>query len=161
MHQANIIGDIGENTFALRLSKGGIFKVYFLGEKAPVVDYMLEIIDINKQYQCFVQVKSTNQEIKYNNDGWMRTPVPADKLRALIARPLPTYVAGVDIENEVVFVAPAFENNGEYPAIPPRLRFDKDNANTKVSLERLRDDIIRFWEESGIIEYKRDYNSNV
>lgn len=42
---SNIIGNIGENIIALRLSKYGIFKVYFLGEKAPIEDFLLEILD--------------------------------------------------------------------------------------------------------------------
>ncbi len=156
MHQANIIGDLGENTFALRLSKGGIFKVYFLGEKAPIVDFMLEIVDDKNPYQCFVQVKSTGQE-RYREDGWMITPVPKEKLKALIARPLPTYVAGVDIESEVVYMAPAYDEDVQYPAIPPKLKFDKNKKSSLKCLKRLRDDIINYWEKSGVLDYKKTY----
>lgn len=35
---ANVIGGAGENLTALRLEKDGFFKVYFLGEKAPIVE---------------------------------------------------------------------------------------------------------------------------
>ncbi len=152
MRQANIIGDIGENTFALRLSKEGIFKVYFLGEKAPIVDFILEIIDEKKPYQCLVQVKSIGQRKKYRRDGWMRTPVPQKKLEALIARPLPTYVAGVDVDKEIVYMAPAYNEEERFPAIPPKLKFDRNRTASQSSLKRLRDDIINYWEKSGVFE---------
>ena len=61
MLSANIIGDIGENTVALRLSKYGIFKVYFLGEKAPIEDFLLEIIDEAHPYHCLIKVNAIDQ----------------------------------------------------------------------------------------------------
>lgn len=161
-NSSNIIGDVGENTAALRLSKTGIFKVYFLGEKAPITDFMLEILDDRKPYHALVQVKSTDQTDKYDAAGNMRTPVPDDKLLKLIARPLPTYVAGADIDDEVVFIAPAFDVNVRYPHIPPKLKLDlSDKVRSKRELERLKEDIINYWDSHRIPQHKSTYQSTL
>ena len=39
MADQNSIGVRGEHIFATRITQGNIFNVYFLGDKAPVVDY--------------------------------------------------------------------------------------------------------------------------
>ena len=73
----------------------------------------------------------------------------------MVHRPLPTYVVGADVEDEVVFIAPATNENKEYPSIPTGFRLDnKDKAIRIANLEKLRDDIIRYWEESDIFDYK-------
>lgn len=162
MLSANIIGDIGENIVALRLSKYGIFKVYFLGEKAPIEDFILEILDEAHPYHCLIQVKAVGQDKKYNKKGYMRTPIQYSKLKKLIERPLPTYVAGADIEDEVIFIAPAFNKNNKYSTIPPILKIDNvDKARSKNDLERLRDDIINYWVQSKTPSFKKNYISTL
>lgn len=162
MLSSNIIGDIGENTVALRLSKFGIFKVYFLGEKAPIEDFLLEILDENHPYHCLIQVKAVGRGEKYNKSGNMNTPVPTSKLKKLIERPLPTYVAGADIEDEVIFIAPAFNVDVKYSTIPPTLKIDNvDKTRSKADLEKLRDDIINFWEKAKMPNYKIKYASTL
>ena len=151
----NVIGGAGENLTALRLEKDGFFKVYFLGEKAPIEDFLVEILDEEHPYHCLLQVKATGKENRYQKGGNINTPVPDDKLEKLIKRPLPTYVVGADIEDEVVFIAPA--NNGvkRYPSIPTTFRLDNKDAVQRIAnLRKFRDDIIRYWEESGIFDYK-------
>ena len=160
MLSTNIIGDIGENTVALRLSKYGIFKVYFLGEKAPIEDFLLELLDDAQPYHCLIQVKAVGQANKYDEKGNMKTPVPYCKLKKLIERPLPTYVAGADIEDEVIFIVPAFDINIKYSTIPPKLKIDNvDKARSKRDLEKLRDDIINYWEKANMPNYKKNYIS--
>ena len=151
----NVIGGAGENLTALRLEKDGYFKVYFLGEKAPIEDFLLEILDETHPYHCLLQVKSTGKNNRYQVCGNINTPVPDDKLEKLINRPLPTYVVGADIEEEVVFIAPANDKKRRYPSIPTGFRLDnKDKDQRIANLEKLRDEIIRYWEESGILDYK-------
>jgi len=80
----------------------------------------------------------------------------------LIARPLPTYVAGVDIEAEVVFIAPAFDKTVKYTSIPPKLTIDNvDLGRSKVDLERLRNDIVNYWNSIGITNHKSSYRSTI
>lgn len=157
----NVVGGAGENLTALRLEKDGFFKVYFLGEKAPIEDFLLEILDEEHPYHCLLQVKSTGMENRYCKNGNIITHVPKDKLLKLIRRPLPTYVVGADIEDEVVFIAPAINDSQEYPSIPTSFRLDNKNKALRIAnLEKLRDDIIRYWQESNIFDYKyNEFNS--
>jgi hypothetical protein len=158
----NEIGDAGENLAMLRLEKHGIFRVYFLGEKAPIVDFMIEITDENTPYQALVQVKSTSAKNRYNKNGYMKTPVPNEKLQKLWERPLPTYVVGADVEDEVIYIAPAFKTDGTYNSIPPRLKIDNRSvANDKVSLNRLKNDIINYYHSHQIPNYKQAYKTTI
>ena len=61
MPDRNAVGDRGESIFHSRITEHYMFNVYFLGEKAPIVDFLLEIRDEKKPYYCIVQVKSTEQ----------------------------------------------------------------------------------------------------
>jgi hypothetical protein len=158
----NEIGDAGENLAMLRLEKHGIFRVYFLGAKAPVVDFVIEITDEKTPYQALVQVKSTSAKKGYTKKGRMKTKVPIAKLKKLWERPLPTYVIGADVEHEVIYIAPAFENDGPYNSIPPKLKIDNRSlANDKVALNRLKDDIINYYKSHQTPNYKRAYKTTI
>ena len=162
---ANIIGDPGENLAALRLAKFGVFKTYFLGEKAPSADFLIEIIDEENPYHALVQVKSIGQEKRYRNTGWMITPVQASKLSALHKRILPTYVAGVDLIEEKVYVAPAFISSSEEMKLtsgtPPVLILSNDETSARESLSQLKNDMIRYWEKNSTRQHKETYDSNL
>ena len=78
-------------------------------------------------------------------------------------RPLPTYIAGIDESLEKVFIRPAFDPNVSYPSIPTST-FVLDPANMPLSLtnlQRLRNEIIDFWNHSNVIRYKSLYNSQI
>ena len=100
----NIVGDRGENIFRIRITQYGLFSAYFLGEKAPIEDILLEINDDKTPYSCLIQVKTTEQG--YNKKKNLKVKVTKKKFEALLKRPLPTYVAGVDLNKEVVFITP-------------------------------------------------------
>ena len=94
-------------------------------------------------------------EERYLKNGNIITPVPEDKLKRLLHRPLPTYVVGADVTDEVVFIAPAYKEGVEYPSIPTTIRLDNNDKALRIAnLEKLRDDIIRYWEESNIFDFK-------
>ena len=85
-----------------------------------------------------------------------------EKLKKLIERPLPTYVAGADIEDEVIFIAPAFDVNIIYNTIPPILKIDNvDKVRSKSDLEKLRDDIINYWNQANLPNFKKRYISTL
>lgn len=153
----NIIGGAGENLTALRLEKDGYFKVYFLGEKAPIEDFLLEILDETHPYHCLLQVKTTSIKDCYLQNGNIMTPIPEEKLKKLVSRPLPTYVVGVDLEEEIVYMASAFDYNKKYPSIPTYFKLDNHNKDLRIdNLKKLRDDIIRYWEESSVNDFKNN-----
>lgn len=161
MANTNSIGSDGENIASLRLTKHDVFNVSFLGEKFPISDLLLEINDTANPYLALIQVKTTNSDPRYNKgNGNMKTPVPDDKLKAFWNRPIPTYVAGVDLRDEVIFIAPAYANNGLYPSIPLKLRLDNLNPAHDINeLNRLKEDILNFYNTHSIPIHKRNYIS--
>lgn len=154
----NIIGDIGENITATRLGKTKIFIVYLLGGKTPLFDLLIEINDEEKPYQALIQVKTASQQNKYTQDGSrIKTPITSEKLFKLIKKPMPTYVCGVDLDDEKIFIAPAFDSALRYPSVPTNRMVDK--TDSLGTLNRLKEDIINFWETNRINELKTEYNS--
>ncbi len=147
INNRNEIGGRGENLFCLRITTGDIFRCYFLGDKAPVVDFLLEIADENHPYQCLFQVKSTEKENRYDKyHKSISTPVDPEKLIKLMARPLPTYVAGVDVLNEVIYIAPAFDSKIKYTTIPTKIKLaHNEKRETIKNLNLLKEDIIKYW----------------
>lgn len=158
MANTNSIGDYGETVFKARLTKFEDFIVYFLGDKAPIEDFMCEILDEQTPYQFLVQVKSTTSG--YQASGNLDIGVDDDKLLKLQNRPLPTYLAGVDTNTERVYICPAFRMNGRYPSIPVSHKLDlNDELATKATLALLKQDIIHFWQTSNILNHKSNFVS--
>jgi hypothetical protein len=93
----------------------------------------------------------------------MKTPVPNEKLQKLWERPLPTYVVGADVVDELIHVSPAFPKDGKYSSsIPPRLRIDNQNvANDIKALELLKKDIINYYQSLQIEDYKKKYLTTI
>lgn len=158
----NLIGDRGESIFNTRITEHEMFNVYFLSAKAPIVDFLVEIADEATPFQCLVQVKSTSQGYLKRN-GKLRAKVPADKMQKLINRPLPTYVAGVDLKNERVYICPAFNDANAYTSsIPITHILDKQNAvATQQTLNMLKQDIIEYWNNSNVNLYKTSFRSRL
>jgi len=158
MANTNAIGDRGESIFNTRITQGNVFKVYFLGEKAPFVDFLLEILDPNNRYYFLVQVKGTSQG--YNRNGYLKAHVENSKLLELTKRDLPTYIAGVDIDNEIVYLCPAFGRTVTFSSIPTT-HFLKlsDKATSLQTINLLKQDVITYWQNSNSSTYKSAYQS--
>lgn len=156
----NAIGDRGESIFTTRISATYEFKVYFLGEKAPVGDFILEINNEATPYECMVQVKSTESG-KNKRDGRLKAKVPAGKMRKLINRPLPTYVAGVDVKTEEVFIAPAFNATHDYKkSIPVAHKLSaSDPIVSQATITMLKNDIIDFWTRAKLTRAKAGFKT--
>lgn len=164
----NAIGDIGEMTVSIRLMEFGLINVVLLGGKMPAFDLFAELIpqnDQEKPYQFLIQVKSTNGAHPYTKkERKLKTPVPDKKLQALIDRPLPTYVAGVDLNTSDVYLVPAFDRTQSYRnSIPTGFKLigkPKEAANERM-LNRLKDDSTLYWQDLNIDNYKTNYNSTI
>lgn len=162
----NAIGDIGEMTVSIRLLEFGLINVFLLGGKVPAFDLLAELIPQNAQekpYQFLIQVKSTDIAHPYTKiDRRLKTPVPDEKYQALIDRPLPTYVAGVDLNTSDVYLVPAFDRAKSFRnSIPTGFKLigkPKKDSN-KREIQRLKDDIVQYWQHLNIDNYKPHYNS--
>ena len=82
----------------------------------------------------------------------------------MINRPLPTYVAGVDLNTFDVYLVSAFDRTKSFRnSIPTGFKLEgKPNvAANKRNLNRLRDDVKRYWLNLNIDTYKPNYNSSI
>ena len=158
---SNIVGDRGENIFRTRITQYGLFSAYFLGEKAPIEDILLEINDDKTPYSCLIQVKTTEKGY-YKKKKTLKVNVTKKKFEALLKRPLPTYVAGVDLNNEVVFITPAFNNSDRQSSMKTTNKLDfSDPVVTKNTLNKLKTDIIMYWDQIKVSSFKSTYKSRL
>lgn len=163
----NIIGDRGEMIVSTRLMEYNLFQVFLLGGKVPSFDLLVEMIPQNtneKPYQFLVQVKTTSMTNCFTLKHRLKTPVPHEKLDALIDRPLPSYAAGVDLNTEDVYLVPCFDTNSGYNGSIPtnnRLVNKPKTPNNLMLLQRLKSDIINYWHGLNIDTYKPQFNSSL
>ena len=163
LKDTNIIGDNGERFAAIRLTQGQLFDVIELGGKTPAFDLLCRINDTQKPYQFLVQVKARETAPIYTKEHPVRikTPVPDRKYKSLQLRPLPTYVAGVDNTNGDVFIAAAFGTTNNYKnSIPITYKLSlSDKAASLAALQRMKNDVINYWDGLDIQTYKSAFNS--
>ena len=163
----NVIGDRGEMIVSTRLMEYNFFQVFLLGGKVPSFDLLVEMIPQNaneKPYQFLVQVKTTSMTNCFTLKHRLKTPVPHEKLDALIDRPLPSYAAGVDLNTEDVYLVPCFDTNSGYSGSIPtnnRLVNKPKTPNNLALLQRLKSDIINYWHGLNIDTYKPQFNSTL
>lgn len=163
----NVIGDLGEMVVSIRLMETGLFRVFLLGGKVPAFDLLAEIMPIGNEqpYQFLIQVKTT-EGIQYpytKKNHRLKTPIHRAALRSLIARPLPTYVAGLDLNTYDLFIVPAYNMNAGYSnSIPTTFLLQRGNkmANT-VQLRRLKTDVQNYWRNLNIDVYKPSFISSL
>lgn len=161
----NIIGDRGEMIVSTRLMEFDLFNVFLLGGKVPAFDLLVEMIpqnDNEKPYQFLVQVKTTSKTDCFTKRNRLKTPIPQEKLNAIISRPLPSYAAGVDLNTEDVYLVPCFDTNSKYGgSIPTNNKlFGSPNKQANLSLlKHLKNDIINYWQGLNIDNYKPNFNS--
>ena len=160
MADNNALGERGESIFKTRITQGNLFAIFFLGDKAPIVDFFMEINDENTPYPFLVQVKSTTRG--YNEQGKLKVRVSLKKYKALYARPLPTYIAGVDIKNETVYICSAFSDKKNLKSMDTRFRLKLSSpVRTKRVLELLKQDVIDYWTNSSISTHKKSFKSSL
>ena len=150
----NALGSRGESIAYVRLTEGYKFNLYFMGEKAQTIDFLLELCNKETPYFAFLQIKTTAQH-EYTNKGYLKVGITTDDLKLLIDKPLPTYFVGVDELEESVYIAPVFNDTiyGYTSSIPNtyKLQFGAKAENKKV-MEKLEKDIICF---SKVIKTKK------
>ncbi len=156
----NDIGESGEKLVAFILCYFPFFRVYFLDGKAPIEDFLAEINDEGTPYPFFIQVKSTTEGV--NGAGSLIAHLEEQKRVALINRPIPTYLAGVDLNKQEVYLCPVYDPSVKYGVIPSKHVIKMvDQLNWAKEMDGLRQDVIRFWQQSGGIGFKPTYKSQL
>lgn len=142
----------GEARFVLMLTQphpehGTLFHApRNLGEKMPVVDYLVELVsDAQLKPFCFIQVKTTTGG--YTPGGHLKLTVSARDMRRMATFGVPSYVVGIDERYERGFVVPS---NGTASAGFSRMR--TDHPLTPATLEALHREVEAFWRSAPPFE---------
>lgn len=160
MSDHNKIGARGESIFMTRITQFGLIDGFFLGDKAPIVDFYLDFVEGNESYQFLVQVKSTT--LGYDNNGNLKISVPQSKYRQLQKKRLPTYVAGVDVNKEIVYLCSAFQERKVISSMPTKHSLKLTRPfRSKKTLKLLKEDVIRFWNGTITKDYKNKFKSKI
>lgn len=157
-HDARIIGSQGEMFVSAMLQTGELFRTYLLGNCVEVFDIYVEVNDKTYPFPFLVQVKTTDLNNRYNIHG-ICTPVSDEKLKWLVDRPIPTYVAGFDLRELKMYLAPAFNTRVTYKnGIPIGHELNlKSRKKTVQVLSQMKDDIMIYWQNLDATNYKNNY----
>ncbi|WP_170971140.1 DUF4365 domain-containing protein [Ilyomonas limi] len=104
----NVIGKRGESIFSTIISRyvdpaGFLLDPTFLGEKFPIVDFYVHLLNYNiKKAFFFASVKTTTLGYTADNTK-LRITVDKAALAELIKYPVPVYLFGIDENEEVGF----------------------------------------------------------
>ena len=144
----NGIGASGENIAKAILEYLQAFRVVFLGEKFPVVDFYVEINDAENSYPFMVQVKATTSELTKR------------KHLQLHKKPIPTYVGGVHIDTATLYITPTMTGKVKISTIAPDcvLSLDDKEANLDNVL-RIKNDVMAYWDSLDAKNKKAAYKS--
>lgn len=150
----NHIGRLGEAIFNVEISRGYHFLPSPLGEKWPVSDFYVELLGPKEHLFFVVQVKSTTRKV--SNKGRLRITAPKKKLKALNKYYCPTYLAGVEVKTDSVYlIAINTSKRKDINNLPTKFKLD---ANTRLKLFR---DVRAFWKNSGLIGYKKKFKHSI
>ena len=144
-HNANRIGTRGESIFLTRILEGTIIDdAFFLGEKAEAVDFLCQIYDNQNIYSFKIQVKATT--LGYNRKtSNLKIKVNINTITTLKIDILPTYVAGVDINDEKVYLWGIFNQNQRISSFPTNYKLELHGPNNSNVLNRLKEDVLNYW----------------
>ena len=156
-------GEISELLASIFLSRktgqGYLFKTVLIGGKYPSIDLYAEILgDNSPKNHCFFQVKSTIQGYT-KRENKLLVQIPKDKLNRLANFNAPTYLIGIDYQENDPFSSIAYiaAIRGEYsrglPSMPTHHVLNEGN------LIRLKDEIEAFWRGTNTFGNKNRINS--
>src|SRR4051812_31745303 len=110
----NAIGDFGEglvrSSFSRpvrRIYRRPLFRVAALGDKFPIVDFIVEVLDRNEDSLGFFFVQAKSTSIAKPKSKRLKLEIDLEKFNKLAATPAPTFLVGVDIMTEKVFLVAA------------------------------------------------------
>ena len=157
-----IIGTQGEMLACVILQTGELFRVQLLGGNVEAFDIYAEINDKDHPYPFLIQVKTTDKPNRFNSHG-IDTPVPDEKLKWLIDRQVPTYVAGFDLRELNMYLAPAFNMRASYKGgIPVNHKLELCNRYSAAGeLRLLKRDVMNYWQRMNNANYKDLYISQL
>jgi hypothetical protein len=152
--KSNEIGDLGEAIFNVEMTRDYIFRPRHLGEKWPSSDFYVELIGLKEHFFFIVQIKSTAQGLDKN--GNLKIQASKKKIAELNSYYCPTYLAGVDVNTQSVYLIGINEDKQKNISKLPTV-FKLDSNNRKL----LFDDVKSFWENTNLRKYKDNFKHRI
>ncbi len=154
----NQIGNLGEllaeTEFCRPVGKKynrPLFRANNLGQKYPVVDFVVDLLDSNERSIGFfyVQVKSTHNPSVGDR---RRLPIecPYHKYNAMVNLPVPTYLVGVDVSKDTLYILAANRTLNRKLSSIGKLH-DLSADDIKVSLYK---EVLSYWKEQTLDAWK-------
>lgn len=119
------------------------FRPYFLGEKFPALDYLVELVgasDVTSFF--FVQVRATTLGYTKGKEGSRRLKIRVDRgdMQRLIRYPTPTYIVGIDERDERGYLLSVqHDSPAQIASLPTTFLLDCQ------TLALLWDEVSAFW----------------
>jgi hypothetical protein len=109
MPRRDDIGIRGQSIFVAQIMQfcgrdRPFFTPYFLGDKFPTVDYIVELNDTSRPMHFFAHVRSTRRGYTRDVPARLKVQVTKSEVRRLIAFPAPAYVFGIDEQGEEGYI---------------------------------------------------------
>lgn len=157
-------GDSGEHYVTGQLMTENIFIAKLFGGKTPSFDVFAIINDENNPCPLLIQVKSTKKVKRRYLKNSINTNVPDKTIKELAAMPIPTYVAGYDLVDHILYIAPVFSGKEHYSSIPLKHKLSQNNnAETIKELNILKGDVENYYKNKRVDlkQYKQSYISQL
>ena len=152
------IGVLGEDFVTDVLTDAFNCEVLPYGGNVKAFDLLCVIYEGKESYTFMVQVKAQYYGRYTKDKSAITTKVPDEKLKWLASLPLPTYVAGVDYNGDVMYLAPAFDENVKYNNIPVKYKFERHHFDYA---DLLKEDVKDYWNSADIRRHKTTYKSKL
>jgi hypothetical protein len=154
-------GKRAEEIFGVRITQDYIFRARDLGGKWPVSDYYVEVDNDDNPLYFIVQVKSSTRG--YNKSNNLKISVTKKKANQLVSYMAPTFVAGVDIEKEIVYVTPLYKERASGISVisDSFILSVSDKSSSKENLNKLLQEIKQFWNDTNTKTVKRNFISKL
>jgi hypothetical protein len=116
------------------------FDPHPLGEKCPIFDYLVELIDAGKSPPYFLASVKATRKGQTKGKARLKVGVKAVDVVAMVKCPVPTYVIGVDEPAGTAYVVSAHGAlKGAISSIPTKYPLDGTN------LKKLWDEVKTYW----------------
>lgn len=164
MNGANINNEQGqraEEIFGVRITQDYFFRARDLGGKWPVSDYYVEVNDDNNPFHFIVQVKSTSKPLNRNNN--LPISISRKKVNQLSNYDAPTFLAGVDVPNETVYLIPIYKRqSAAISKISGTFILNANDKKTSLkNLKLLETEVKRFWRNTDTKSKKRSFKTSL
>ena len=144
----NNIGDRGESIFEVLMTKhiegtGRLFSTTFLGDKHPLIDFHIDLLDHSYPAFFHASIKTTRQGYTVRKDK-LKVTITASEKEELGKCIVPVYLFGIDEELEKGFFAGA--NDFGNTLISSKL--STKHAINEANLQQLHKEVSAYWENS-------------